>query len=67
MQIGDHIKNVLIAFGDPHVDRVEIPVEGKPKTFRNRFYKAMRICGFYWLLSVEGDKLHVKRIRGTKE
>jgi len=66
MEIGAHIKKVLIAFGDPHCDRVEIPVEGKPKTFRKRFYKAMRIRGIYWLLSLEGDKLHVIRIRGTR-
>ena len=66
MKIGDHIKNVLIAFGDPHCDRVEIPAEGKPKTFRNRFYKAMRIRGLYWSLSLEGDILHVIKIRGIR-
>ena len=64
MKISDHVRNVLIAFGDPHVDRVEIPVEGDPKAFRNRFYKAMRRMGFYWKLSLEGDILHVVRIRG---
>ena len=64
MKISDHVKKVLIAFGNPHVDRVEIPVEGDPKAFRNRFYKAMRIRGFYWLLSLEGDILKVFRIRG---
>ena len=64
MKISDHVKTVLIAFGDPHCDMVEIPVEGDPKAFRNRFYKAMRIRGLYWKLSLDGDKLHVVRIRG---
>ena len=66
MKISDHVRNVLIAFGDPHVDRVEIPVEGDPKAFRKRFYKAMRIRGIYWLLSLEGDILHVIKIRGIR-
>ena len=63
MKIGDHIKNVLIAFGDPHVDRVEIPVEGDPKNFYTRFFRAMRRKGQYWKLEIV---LHVIRIRGER-
>jgi hypothetical protein len=62
MRIGEYIDKVLIAFGDPHRNRVEIPFDGK--NFRDRFYKAMRRRGQYWKLTIEGDKLHVRRYTG---